>query len=190
MFGNVFRPTFRSIFAAMGIPFPDWHENANNVAAFLAAVAGVGAMQSDTAGTFGSLSGGGKWAGGVLAPNGCIYGIPRNSTTVLKIDPSTDTATTFGSLSGSDKWMGGVLAPNGCVYGMPHSSAAVLKIDPSTDTATTFGSLSGTNKWIGGVLAMNGCIYGVPFDSTTVLKLLTAAPVDPNFPLHRAVNKY
>ena len=36
--------------------------------------------------TFGSLSGSAKWQGGVLAPNGKIYGIPFNSTTVLEID--------------------------------------------------------------------------------------------------------
>lgn len=32
------------------------------------------------------LSGSAKWYGGVLAPNGKIYGIPRDSTTVLCID--------------------------------------------------------------------------------------------------------
>ena len=36
--------------------------------------------------TFGSLFGSSKWAGGVLAPNGKIYGIPCYSTTVLEID--------------------------------------------------------------------------------------------------------
>ena len=34
---------------------------------------------------FGSLSGTSKWYGGVLAPNGKIYGIPYNSTQVLEI---------------------------------------------------------------------------------------------------------
>ena len=38
---------------------------------------------------FGSLAGG--WIGGVLAPNGKIYGIPNNSTQVLEIDKSTNT---------------------------------------------------------------------------------------------------
>ena len=51
-----------------------------------------------------------------------IYGIPYNSTSVLKIDPVTDTATTFGSLSGTSKWFGGVLAPNGMIYGIPYDS--------------------------------------------------------------------
>lgn len=35
--------------------------------------------------TFGNLSGGGEWAGLALAPNGCLYGAPYHSTTVLKI---------------------------------------------------------------------------------------------------------
>lgn len=32
--------------------------------------------------------------GGVLAPNGKIYGIPHDSTSVLIIDPATNTANT------------------------------------------------------------------------------------------------
>ena len=83
----------------------------------------------NTATTFGNLSSDIiKWIGGVLAPNGYIYGIPFDSTSVLKIDPLTDTATTFGSLSGQFKWQGGVLAPNGYIYGIPRSSTSVLKI--------------------------------------------------------------
>ena len=40
---------------------------------------------SDTTSTFGSLSGAAEWYGGVLAPNGNIYGIPFDATTVLKL---------------------------------------------------------------------------------------------------------
>jgi hypothetical protein len=72
--------------------------------------------------TFGSLSGTSKWPGGVLAPNGKIYGIPFDSTGVLEIDPVARTATTFGSFSGTLKWRGGVLAPNGKIYGIPLNS--------------------------------------------------------------------
>jgi hypothetical protein len=43
----------------------------------------------DTTTTFGSLSGTDKWVGGVLAPNGMIYGVPYYATTVLKIDPDS-----------------------------------------------------------------------------------------------------
>ena len=120
---------------------------------------------------FGSLLGTAKWFGGVLAPNGKIYGIPRNSTQVLEIDPETQTTTLFGSLSGTSKWIGGVLAPNGKIYGIPHNSTQVLEIDPETQETTLFGSLPGSTKWIGGVLAPNGKIYGIPFASTQVLQI-------------------
>ena len=122
--------------------------------------------------TFGSFStNSDKWRGGVLAPNGKIYGIPWESTTVLEIDPVAKTATEFGSLTGSMKWQGGVLAPNGKIYGIPNNSTTVLEIDPVAKTATTFGSLSGSWKWNGGVLAPNGKIYGIPYEATTILEI-------------------
>jgi hypothetical protein len=80
---------------------------------------------NDTATTFGSVAGADKWIGGVVAPNGFIYGIPYIATAILKIDPSNDTATTFGSATA---YAGGVLAPNGSIYGMPFSATTVLKI--------------------------------------------------------------
>ena len=83
----------------------------------------------NTATTFGNLPGYEKWIGGVLAPNGKIYGIPASSTTVLEIDPVTKTATTFGNLPGSWNWYGGVLAPNGKIYGIPFDSTTILEID-------------------------------------------------------------
>jgi hypothetical protein len=139
---------------------------------------------------FGSLSGSNKWGGGVLAPNGKIYGIPRNSTTVLEIDPATNTTTTFGSLSGSNKWRGGVLAPNGKIYGIPFDSTTVLEIDPATNTTTTFGSLSGSSKWVGGVLAPNGKIYGIPLSSTTVLEIDPVAQTTTTFGSLSGSNKW
>ena len=76
---------------------------------------------SQTTATFGSVgTDTNKWFGGVLAPNGKIYGIPANASTVLEIDPVNQTATTFGSVgTGSNKWFGGVLAPNGKVQSSP-----------------------------------------------------------------------
>ena len=85
--------------------------------------------QQDAAITFGAVPAGvDKWTGGVLAPNGCIYGIPFTSTTILKIDTANDAVTTFGNLVGATKWHGGVLAPNGCIYGIPRVTTNILKI--------------------------------------------------------------
>ena len=120
---------------------------------------------------FGSFSGNNKWLGGVLAPNGKIYGIPGNSTQILEIDPVNQTTSLFGSLSGGTKWYGGVLAPNGKIYGISRNSTQILEIDPVNQTTSLFGNLTGENKWLGGVLAPNGKIYGIPFYSTQVLEI-------------------
>ena len=126
-----------------------------------------------------SLSGSAKWAGGVLAPNGKIYGIPENSSDILIIDPEAGTATRSNmgaSLSGSAKWAGGVLAPNGKIYGIPENSSDILIIDPEAGTATRSNmgaSLSGSVKWQGGVLAPNGKIYCAPFNASSILVIDT-----------------
>ena len=151
----------------------------------------VGFAVTSSANGSGSLSGSDKWVGGVLAPNGKIYGIPYNSTSVLVIDPATNTTSTFGSLgSGIFKWFGGVLAPNGKIYGIPYRSTSVLVIDPATNTTSTFGSLSGNDKWGGGVLAPNGKIYGIPVNSTSVLVIDPAANTTSTFGSLSGISKW
>jgi len=83
---------------------------------------------NQTASTFGSLAGTSKWLGGVLSPNGRVYGIPYDSTQVLELNPTTSGTTLYGSLSGLNKWSGGVLATNGKIYGMPRDSTQVLSL--------------------------------------------------------------
>lgn len=118
-----------------------------------------------------SLGAGEKWFGGVLAPNGKIYCVPFNSTSVLVINPTDNTVDNIGSLAGNEKWSGGVLALNGKIYCVPASSTSVLIIDPLTDSldTTTITGLSGSLKWRGGVLAPNGKIYCIPYGATNVL---------------------
>jgi hypothetical protein len=130
--------------------------------------------------TFGSLEAGvAKWSGGVLAPNGKIYGIPFDATEVLEIDPVGLTTSTFGSLGvDAGKWSGGVLALNGKIYGIPLSATEVLEIDPVNRTTSTFGSLGvDLFKWIGGSLAPNGKIYAIPGGGTTT-EILEIDPVN------------
>ena len=81
--------------------------------------------------TITGLTGTVKWYGGVLGPDGKIYGIPCNSTSVLIIDPvakTADTTTIAGLSADTDKWFGGVLGPDGKIYGIPYNSTSVLII--------------------------------------------------------------
>lgn len=76
-----------------------------------------------------------KWQGGVLAPNGKVYAIPSQSTSVLIIDPATNTYdnTTISGLTVSFSWRGGVLAPNGKITGFrPMPRAYSLSIPSPT----------------------------------------------------------
>ncbi|KKK72403.1 hypothetical protein LCGC14_2904230, partial [marine sediment metagenome] len=127
--------------------FPDWDTDTDWIKtqrAFAGQWSRAVCLNKNEAITFGSLAAdASKWYGGVLAPNGMIYGIPRTATTVLKIDPSDDTTSPFGSLAGSQKWLGGVLGVDGMIYGIPFDSTTILKIDPTTDTASTFDSFAG-----------------------------------------------
>lgn len=105
-----------------------------------------------------------EWYGGVLAPNGKIYGMPHYSSKVLVIDPLTRTTSFITAQSG---YLGGVLARNGKIYGIPNGSNNVLVIDPDTHDIS-FIPL-GRGGWAGGVLIPNGKIYGVPQGSTDFL---------------------
>ena len=85
-----------------------------------------------------TLTGTNKWAGGVLAPNGKIYGIPNYSSNILIIDPVAGTATRSNmgaSLPDTNTWAGGVLAPNGKIYGMPIETTNILQITPELNTS-------------------------------------------------------
>jgi hypothetical protein len=98
---------------------------------------------TDTTALVGSSLGsdGYKWTGGVLSPQGVIYGLPYISDKVLRIDPATDTTALVGPSLGSewglDKWIGGVLSPQGMIYGIPSNSDKVLRIGNEPSCVTT-----------------------------------------------------
>jgi hypothetical protein len=117
---------------------------------------------------------GGAWSGGVLGPNGKIYGIPINGNNILEIDPSAPFSS--GNINPTDDnpklipflnsrngtWNGGALAPNGKIYGVPYTgTTSILEIDPENTSANTDISFTESGPWIGGVLAPNGTIYGI-----------------------------
>jgi hypothetical protein len=97
-----------------------------------------------------------KWRGGVLGPDGKIYGIPHNATSVLTIDPVTNTVdtTSINGLIGIDKWRGGVLAPNGKIYALPLDATCVLIIDPFSPISNITGVTPSTSFYTDGSLTL------------------------------------
>ena len=95
--GQIYINSYR--FAAAG--FPLWNKDpytTTDISNTLTEVTALGATQSLTISTFGNAGTTTfKWIGGVLAPNGKIYGIPYNSTSILEIDPTNNSISTFGN---------------------------------------------------------------------------------------------
>jgi len=115
-----------------------------------------------------------KYLGGVLGGDGCIYGMPGDAETVLKINPETDELSLIGGpFLGENKWQNGFLAKDGAIYGIPLRAEAVIKIVPSTGEVTTVGGpLPGKDKWEGGVIVGGGdALYGMPLRCKSVLKI-------------------
>ena len=126
------------------------------------------------------LMGQDKWLGGVLGSDGCVYGVPGHSKTVLRIDPKTDAVSTLlptngKPLIGKYKWLRGNLHPDGAIYCIPSHAPTVLKIDCTSDPPIITemgGPHSGDWKWHGAVLSpYDNCIYGIPQFAETVLKI-------------------
>lgn len=87
-----------------------------------------------------------QWLGGCIGADGCIYGIPSDSTSILKIDPVTDHVTTFGRVSAQkNKWQGAVLSPiDSCIYCIPSNAEYVLQINTTTAANGVSGALGST----------------------------------------------
>lgn len=138
-----------------------------------------------------------KWLGGAYGADGCIYGMPSDATSILRIEPheqaNQTVATTFGNVnipntSAVNKWQGGVLSPmDGCVYAVPADANCVLKIDTNPDTPLDIDFIDLNlhrgvwppnnnytdieDKWQGGFMGRDGVIYGIPECVDRVMKL-------------------
>ena len=86
-----------------------------------------------------TLTGTTKWYGGVLGPDGKIYCVPLNATSILIIDPIAGTATTSAmgaTLTGATKWFGGVLGPDGKIYCVPLDATSILIISKNINVSS------------------------------------------------------
>ena len=114
------------------------------------------------------FEGGDKWRGGVLGPDGVVYGVPWSSARFLAVDPAAQPVSVEtvgpdlnellvsslgpdgggggGGEEGDDhddliefKWSGAVLASDGIIYCAPFNSPRVLAFDPRARTAELVG---------------------------------------------------
>lgn len=134
--------------------------------------------------------------GGVIAPNGAIYGIPQTATGVLKISPGArradgsvgeDAVTVVGEGTlgeGGWKWHGGVLVGT-AIYAFPNNHDRVLKIDTERDALELLEAAGGRlesgrhrvpqdgrYKYLGGAAA-GPFVYMFPCDAERVLRVDT-----------------
>lgn len=110
-----------------------------------------------------------KWLGGSYGADNCIYGMPSDATTILRIDPIKNEATTFGKIGASrNKFQGGVLSSiDNCVYAVPADADCVLKIDtdPNTPLGIDYigeGFQDVGDKWQGAFVGSDDRIYAIP----------------------------
>lgn len=135
-----------------------------------------------------AFAGEGKWYGGLLGADGCVYGIPFNHDRVLRVDLETNEVSLIGpSLGvGGYKWHGGVRTPGGnTIIGIPSHATSVLKIVPGSLNVTTIGEVEagplfqptrlrfrqpGRYKYGGGV-AVGDVVYAFPYDAYLPLRI-------------------
>ncbi len=119
-----------------------------------------------------------KWIDSIMAPNGCVYGVPCDARSVIKFDPNNNQSTVIGNDLNDRwaKWYGGVVANNGCIYSIPFNVNDILKIDTNKDLVERLRtelpeSEVGKYRWGRGALADDGCLYFFPFDASRILKI-------------------
>jgi len=131
--------------------------------------------------------------GGVLAPNGKIYCIPRNCPKILVIDTNTSPVSTYTLTKptfGTSQWFFGCLGSDGIVYGSPRRANAILTIDPSGDDISGIPISEITNGYASANLSLNNKIYFAPFSNNTNILVLdletnttTLEPIPSSLPL-------
>eukprot|EP00578_Thalassiosira_sp_NH16_P002026 CAMPEP_0181131978 /NCGR_PEP_ID=MMETSP1071-20121207/30747_1 /TAXON_ID=35127 /ORGANISM="Thalassiosira sp., Strain NH16" /LENGTH=509 /DNA_ID=CAMNT_0023218275 /DNA_START=353 /DNA_END=1882 /DNA_ORIENTATION=+ len=119
-----------------------------------------------------------KWLGGSYGADGCIYGMPSDATSILRIDPINNVATTFGNVPPSvNKWQGGVLSRvDKCFYAVPADMDCILRVDTDPDTPLSISYVCGgfqdvDDKWQGGFVGSDGKIYAIPENINNVMKI-------------------
>ena len=82
-----------------------------------------------------------KWQGGVLSSiDNCVYAVPADNSTVLRIDTDPNTPLSFDYVGSGfqdidDKWQGGFVGSDGNIYAIPENICHVMVIKPGTESS-------------------------------------------------------
>ncbi|KAL7538990.1 hypothetical protein ACHAXR_008927 [Thalassiosira sp. AJA248-18] len=123
-----------------------------------------------------SYEGEGKWNGGALAADGCVYCAPYNNHFILKINTKTSQTDLVGQSLGGGlrKYVGAAASKDGkFIYLIPHSRSRVLKFHIGLEkwVKLTSSRFLESGKWCDPVLAADDCIYAAPFTGGHILKI-------------------
>ena len=107
-----------------------------------------------------------------MGPDGSIWGMPYNASTLLKIQPSTGEVREIGSFPlGGWKWHGGTKSGD-YIIGIPSHAESVLLIEPSTEKYWLLGSgYVGKYKWGGAQTDADGMVWAIPSDVDYALRI-------------------
>jgi hypothetical protein len=109
-----------------------------------------------------------------LAPNGCIYSSPYNSSQMFKIDTSDDSIINFPGVFTNRTAEGLGLGSDGNIYCGPMNGAdAILKINTHNDTTSTISTSTGSAFRYSGrcVMDTHGQMYFTPDHANNTLVL-------------------
>ena len=111
-----------------------------------------------------------RFQGGVLAPDGNVICVPRDSPNICVVNPTLFRTSNVGPIaaSGLDLFSAGVLLPNGNIVFVPDYSANIGMFNPSNLTYSNVGPIKtrGVDDSIeAGVLAPDGNIVMIPSNS-------------------------
>lgn len=117
-----------------------------------------------------------KWLGGSYGADGCIYGMPSDATSILRIDPIKNEAYTFGKVpANKNKWQGGSLSSiDDCIYAVPADHDNILRIHTNPETPLSIDFVGKffddcEDKWQGSFVGRDGRMYAIPENCSNVM---------------------
>jgi hypothetical protein len=141
--------------------------------------------EDDSVNTVGDdLGEGFKYSGAVAVNDGSIFGIPHESSTVIRFDPVTELISSVGEEAEEELLCCTGVLVNGYIYAASHENHGLIKIDVVNNTYSfvrhSYLVQSQTHEydgWGSAIFGDDGCIYWPPYCSDHILKFDTLTQI-------------